>query len=37
MEISKDLGYMTLEEYEVISKRYDVLGKRISTLIQKWK
>ena len=37
LELSKDLEYMNQEEYMEISQRYDVLGKRISTLIQKWK
>ena len=37
LELSKDLEYMNPEEYMEISQRYDVLGKRISTLIQKWK
>jgi hypothetical protein len=35
--MSRDLGYITEEEHNGISNRYDVLGKRINTLIQKWK
>jgi len=37
INLSKDLGYIKTEEHEEITKRYNVLGKRISTLIQKWK
>ena len=37
LEMSKDLSYMTEEEYNEILHKYDVLGKRINTLIQKWK
>ena len=37
LDMSKDLGYMNQEEYKEITQRYDVLGKRINTLIQKWK
>ena len=37
LDMSSDLGYISQEEYKEITQRYEVLGKRISTLIQKWK
>ena len=37
LDLSKDLGYITPEQYEGIWERINVLGKRISILIKKWK
>jgi four helix bundle protein len=37
LDMCKDLCYITKEEHEVFTQKYDVLGKRINTLIQKWK
>ena len=37
LDMSKDLGYIEENVYEQITQKYDVLGKRINTLIQKWK
>jgi len=37
LDMSRDLEYITEQEYKELSERYDVLGKRINTLIQKWK
>ena len=37
IELSKDLNYITIEEYERIKKRYNILGKKIYTLINNWK
>ena len=37
IDLSKDLGYITPETHKELWDRYDVLGKRISTLIEKWK
>ena len=37
VDMSKDLGYLTPKEHEGLQESYDVLGKRINTLIQKWK
>ena len=37
IDMSKDLGYITQETHKKTTERYDVLGKRISTLIEKWK
>ena len=37
LEMSKDLNYITESEYKELSEKYDVLGKRINVLIQKWK
>ena len=31
--LAKDLGYLDLEIYETLSKRYQILGKRINALI----
>ena len=36
IDLSKDLGYMTQETHKELYQRYDVLGKRINTLIEKW-
>jgi four helix bundle protein len=37
LDMSKDLGYIEQKKYEEFSQRYEVLGRRIYTLIQKWK
>ena len=37
ISLSKDLGYITEEMYSELETRYDVLGKRLNKLIQKWK
>ena len=37
IEMSKDLGYLTKDRYEELINRYQVLGKRINTLIKSWK
>ena len=37
LEMSKDLDYITENEHKELSSKYDVLGRRINTLIQKWK
>ena len=37
IEMSKDLGYIEEEERRVLIERYDVLGKRLSSMIAKWK
>jgi four helix bundle protein len=37
IELSKDLKYISREEYEKIKKDYDILGKKIYTLISNWK
>ena len=37
IDLSKDLGYIAPETHKELWERYDVLGKRISTLIEKWK
>ncbi len=36
LDMSKDLEYITNEEHKELVERYDVLGKRINTLIQRW-
>ena len=37
LDLSKDLGYITDEQHKEMWERFNVLGKRISTLIQRWK
>lgn len=37
LELSKDLNYIGIEEYTIMKQSYDVLGKRIYTLINNWK
>lgn len=37
LELSKDLNYISTDEYAKIKQNYDVLGKRIYTLINNWK
>jgi four helix bundle protein len=37
IDMSKDLGYVEEEERKVLIERYDVLGKRLSSMIVKWK
>ena len=37
LEISKELKYISDEEYWVISKENDEIGKMIYSMIQKWK
>ena len=37
IELSKDLEYIEEEKYREIIERYNVLGKRMYTLIEKWK
>jgi len=37
LDMSKDLGYITQTEYTEKTQKYDVLGRRLNTLIQKWK
>lgn len=37
LELSKDLKYISVEEYTKIKQDYDILGKRIYTLINNWK
>jgi four helix bundle protein len=36
-EMSKDLEYITKQEYEETTRKYEILGKRLNTLISKWK
>ena len=37
LEMSKDLGYITKQEYLNMQQSYDIVGKRLNVLIQKWK
>ena len=37
IDMSKDLEYITPEHHSNLWDKYNVLGKRITTLIQKWK
>lgn len=37
LELSKDLNYISIEEYDKTKQNYDILGKRIYTLINNWK
>ena len=37
IDLSKDLEYITIEQHQEMWERYNVLGKRISTLIERWK
>jgi four helix bundle protein len=37
VDMSKDLSYITQAEHKELTERYDVLGKRLNTLIRKWK
>ena len=37
IELSKDLKYITDGEYEKLIKQYDILGRKIYTMIEKWK
>jgi S23 ribosomal protein. len=37
IDIGKDLEYITMEQHLEMWERYNVLGKRISTLIERWK
>ena len=37
LDMSRDLGYITGHEHKELSEKYDVLGRRLNTLIQKWK
>ena len=37
LDFSKDLNYIRDEQHQIMWERYNVLGKRISTLIEKWK
>jgi len=37
LDLSKDLGYIAQDQHEKLIERYNVLGRRMSTLIQKWK
>ena len=34
LEYSKDLGYISLEEYEKASKEYDEIGRMLNAFIQ---
>ena len=36
LDLTKDLGYISQEEHETISKQYETLGKQLYTLITKW-
>ena len=36
LEFCKDLKYMDETDYQYTMEKYDVLGKRMNTLIQKW-
>lgn len=37
IELSKDLNYLSKEEYDKIIQKYNILGKKIYTLISNWK
>ena len=37
LELGKDLKYVKEETYRDLIERYSLLGKRIFTLIEKWK
>ncbi len=37
LELSKDLNYISIEEYDKTKQNYDILRKRIYTLINNWK
>ena len=37
LDMSKDLSYMSHEIYKEYIDKYEVLGRRLNTLIQKWK
>lgn len=37
IELSKDLKYITEGEYNKLIEQYDILGKKIYTMIENWK
>jgi four helix bundle protein len=37
LDMSRDLNYIEEQGYKEITQKYDILGRRINTLIQKWK
>ena len=37
LDMSKDLEYISHEKYKEYVDKYEVLGRRLNTLIQKWK
>ena len=37
LSFSKDLKYLTEQEYEELSKEYNEIGRMLNTTIQKWK
>ena len=37
LEISKELNYISEEEYKILSKENEEIGKMIYSMIQKWK
>ena len=37
LNIGEEIGYINKEEYEKISKRYHILGKKTYSLIRNWK
>ena len=36
MDFSKDLGYITEEQHQYFTERYNVVGKQLNKLVQKW-
>ncbi|SRR5690554_4081375 len=37
IDMLKDLGYISTENYKTYKERYEVLGKRLNTLLNRWK
>ena len=37
LDLSKDLGYIKSEQHEELTKCYEIMGKRLNALNQKWK
>ena len=36
LDILKDLNYISFQTYEIYKERYEILGKRLNTLYNKW-
>jgi|CZCB01.1.fsa_nt_gi four helix bundle protein len=36
IDLAHDLGYITTKKHQELSKRYEILGKQLFTLIKKW-
>ena len=37
LDMCKDLSYITQQDHSDMTKKYEVVGKRLNMLIQKWK